>query len=116
MVQKHQIRKFHEDAHYASALFCYEKKMATKYKRCVTLVLFDDKNKVPVGDPGCHFCSLKFLNATNHLLFATGSNDVGQVWFFKWFQTLLIRFLSQGIPPFNVIVFNKYLCNCTSMF
>ena len=40
MVQKCQTRKHHEDAHYASALFCYEKEMAVQFRRlgyiCVT--------------------------------------------------------------------------------
>lgn len=31
MIQKHQLRKYHEDAHYASALFQYQKEMAIKY-------------------------------------------------------------------------------------
>jgi len=43
------MRKFHEDAHFASALFHYEKEMAIKYRRCATFVSLDDKHKVPVG-------------------------------------------------------------------
>ena len=52
MVQKRQMRKFHEDAHYASALFRYEKEMAIKFRRFSTFASLDDKHKVPVGDPG----------------------------------------------------------------
>ena len=50
MVLKRQIRKFHEDAHYASAIFRYEKEMAIKYRRFTTFVSLGDKHKVPVGD------------------------------------------------------------------
>ena len=49
MVQKHQLRKYHEHAHYASALFRYEKEMAIMY---ATFLSLDDKHKVPVGEPG----------------------------------------------------------------
>lgn len=52
MVQKFQMRKFHEDAHYASALFHYKKEMAIKFRRFTTFASLDDKHKVPVGDPG----------------------------------------------------------------
>ena len=52
MVQKRQMRKFHEDAHYVSALFHYEKEMAIKFRRFSTFASLDDKHKVPVGDPG----------------------------------------------------------------
>ena len=52
MVQKRQMRKFHEDAHYASALFRYEKEMAIKFRRFSIFASLDDKHKVPVGDPG----------------------------------------------------------------
>ena len=33
MVQKHQMRKYHEDAHHASALCRYEKEMAVQFRR-----------------------------------------------------------------------------------
>ena len=51
LVQKRQLRKYHEDAHYASALFRYEKEMAIKFRSYATLVSMDDKHKVPVGEP-----------------------------------------------------------------
>ena len=49
MVQKRQMRKFYEDAHYASALFHYEKEMSIKFS---TFASLDDKHKVPIGDQG----------------------------------------------------------------
>ena len=59
MVQKRQMRKFHEDAHYASAIFRYEKEMAIKYRRFTTFVSLNDKHKVPVGDPGYPVASVE---------------------------------------------------------
>ena len=59
MVQKRQVRKFHEDAHCASALFRYEKEMAIKFRRFTTFVSLDDKHKVPVGDPGYPVASVE---------------------------------------------------------
>ena len=59
MVLKRQIRKFHEDAHYASAIFPYEKEMAIKYRRFTTFVSLGDKHKVPVGDPGYPVASVE---------------------------------------------------------
>ena len=53
MVQARQLRKFHEDAHYASALFKYEKPFACKYKDFTTFVCMDDKHACKVGEPKC---------------------------------------------------------------
>ena len=53
MVQARQLRKFHEDAHYASALFKYEKAFACKYKDFTTFVCMDDKHACKVGEPKC---------------------------------------------------------------
>ena len=50
MVQKRQLRKDHNDAHYASALFRYEKEMAIKFRSHATMVSLDDKHKVSVGE------------------------------------------------------------------
>lgn len=59
MVQKRQLRKYHEDAHYASALFRYEKEMAIKYRSHATFLSLDDKHKVPVGEPGYPVASVE---------------------------------------------------------
>ena len=53
------MRKYHEDAHYASAIFRYEKEMAVKYRSCVTFVSLDDKHKVPLGEPGYPVASVE---------------------------------------------------------
>ena len=52
------MRKFHEGARYASALFHYEKVIAFKFRRFTTLASLDDKHKVPVGDPGYRVASI----------------------------------------------------------
>ena len=59
MVQKHQLRKYHEDAHYASALFQYQKEMAIKYRSHATFVSLDDKHNVPVGKQGYPVASVE---------------------------------------------------------
>ena len=59
MVQKRQLRKSHEDVHYASALFRYQKEMAIKYRNNATYVSLDDKHKVPVGEPGYPVASVE---------------------------------------------------------
>ena len=42
MVQARQTRKWHEDAHYCAALFCYLKEYAIMFKAYTTLVFMDD--------------------------------------------------------------------------
>ena len=59
MVQKRQLRKYHEDAHYASALFRYQKEMAIKYRSHATFVSLNDQHKVPVGEPGYPVASVE---------------------------------------------------------
>ena len=59
MVQKRQLRKDHDDAHYASALFRYEKEMAIKFRSHATLVSLDDKHKVSIGEPGYPVASVE---------------------------------------------------------
>ncbi|XP_070571401.1 uncharacterized protein [Ptychodera flava] len=52
MVQQRQLRNQHEDAHYASAIFRYEKEMAIRFRENATFVTMDDKHKIKVGEPG----------------------------------------------------------------
>ena len=52
MVQARQLRSNHPDAHYASALYRYEKEFAIKFKDQATFVSLDDKHTVKVGEPG----------------------------------------------------------------
>lgn len=52
MIQARQFRKSHVDAHYASALFRYEKEFAVRYRDYSTMVSMDDKHTVKVGEPG----------------------------------------------------------------
>lgn len=53
MVQARQFRADHVDAHYASALFRYEKEFSIKFKEHLVFVSMDDKHTVKVGEPNC---------------------------------------------------------------
>src|SRR5581483_7136011 len=52
MVQTRQLRAFHPDVHYASALFRYEKEFAVKFRKITNLIFLDDKYRCKVGEPG----------------------------------------------------------------
>ena len=52
MVQTRQLRAFHPDVHYASALFRYEKEFAAKFREIANLIFLDDKHRCKVGEPG----------------------------------------------------------------
>ena len=60
MIQQRQLRKYHEDAHYVSALFRYQKKMSIKYRNHATFVSLDDKHKVSVGEPEHPVASVEY--------------------------------------------------------
>ncbi|CAB4000609.1 Hypothetical predicted protein [Paramuricea clavata] len=53
MVQARQFRAEHVDAHYASALFRYEKEFSIKFKEHLVFVSMDDKHTIKVGEPNC---------------------------------------------------------------
>ena len=50
-VQARQFRKFHPDAHYASALYRYLRSFAVKYSSFCTFASMDDKHHCKVGEP-----------------------------------------------------------------
>ena len=52
MVQKRQLRKSHEDDHYAAAVFRYLREYAIHCKDYSTMVCIDDKHRLKVGKPG----------------------------------------------------------------
>ena len=52
MIAARQFRKYHVDAHYASAVFRYEKEFCMKFRDIVSLLCEDDKHTVKVGEPG----------------------------------------------------------------
>ena len=52
MVQTRQLRKSHEDSHYAAALFRYQQEMAVKFRQHSAFICLDDKHRVSVGEPG----------------------------------------------------------------
>ena len=51
MVQARELRKFHPDAHYASALFRYLRLFAVRYSSSCTFASLDDKHHCKVGEP-----------------------------------------------------------------
>jgi hypothetical protein len=52
MVQTRQLRAFHPDVHYASALFRYEKEFAVVFRKITNLIFLDNKHRCKVGEPG----------------------------------------------------------------
>jgi hypothetical protein len=59
MVQARQVRAHHADAHYASALFRYEREFALKFRDHVSFMSLDDKHTVKVGEPGYPVASVE---------------------------------------------------------
>jgi len=53
------MRKYHEGAHYASALFHYEKEMAVTFRKFAMFVSLSYKHKVPLGEPGYPVTSIE---------------------------------------------------------
>ena len=51
MVQARQFRKNHEDAHYAAAIFRYQRELAVKFRQLSVFMCMDDKHRVKVGEP-----------------------------------------------------------------
>ncbi len=52
MIQARQLRHDHPDAHYAAAIFRYQRELAIKMRGVAALVCVDDKHQVKVGEPG----------------------------------------------------------------
>ena len=50
-IQRRQLRAFHTDAHWCSALFRYLCEMAVKYREHSLFLSCDDKAKIEVGEP-----------------------------------------------------------------
>ena len=53
MIQARQLRSNHVDAHYASALFRYQKEFSIKFRDHLTFTSLDDKHTMKVGEPQC---------------------------------------------------------------
>lgn len=51
MVQARQFRKEHEDAHYAAAVFRYQRELAVEFQHNSVFVCMDDKHRLKVGEP-----------------------------------------------------------------
>ena len=52
MVAARQFRKEYVDAHYASAVFRYQKEFCVRFREHTTLVCEDDKHTIKIGEPG----------------------------------------------------------------
>lgn len=53
IIQARQLRSNHVDAHYASALFRYQKEFGIKFRDHLTFTSLDDKHTIKVGEPQC---------------------------------------------------------------
>ena len=51
MVQARQFQKDHEDAHYAAAIFRYQREFAVMLRHNSLFVCMDDKHRLKVGEP-----------------------------------------------------------------
>ena len=52
MVQARQFHKMHPDAHYATALFRYQRELTILLRDHGVFVSLDDKHRIKVGEPG----------------------------------------------------------------
>ena len=52
MVQARQFRKSHPDAHYAAALFRYQRELAVCLRDNSVFLSLDNKHRMKVGEPG----------------------------------------------------------------
>ena len=59
LVQRRQWRKHHDDAHYAAAIYRYEREFAVKFHDFTSFVSLDDKHKIKVGEPHCPLAAAK---------------------------------------------------------
>ena len=79
MVQTRQTRMWHENAHYASALFRYLKEMAVKNRDICELVFMDDKHKCKVGEPNAPLAAVErgksVINGTDGKRFSALDHD-----------------------------------------
>ncbi|CAG8652863.1 6684_t:CDS:2, partial [Scutellospora calospora] len=50
-VQTRQLRAYHQDTHYVSALYRYKKEFAVKFRKITNFVFMDDKHRCKVGEP-----------------------------------------------------------------
>ncbi|GBC02254.1 hypothetical protein RclHR1_04520007 [Rhizophagus clarus] len=78
MVQIRQLRAFHPDVHYASALFQYEKEFAVKFRKITNLIFLDDKHRCKVGESGFSVAAIereKKVVVSKDTTFAVADHD-----------------------------------------
>jgi hypothetical protein len=93
MIQTRQLRANHPDAYYASALFCYEKEFAVKFREITNLIFLDDKHRCKVGEPGFPVAAVdrgKKVVVSKDAIFAIADHD----------------FTKMGIVPSVIMVCN----------
>ncbi|GBB99452.1 hypothetical protein RclHR1_35260001 [Rhizophagus clarus] len=78
MIQVRQLDLNHIDSHYASAIFCYLKELAIKFKDHTWLVFLDDKHRCKIGELGHPVAAIergKQVVVTTHETFAISDHD-----------------------------------------
>lgn len=75
MVQTRQFRKTHPDAHYAAALFRYQREFAVQFKDHSVFVSLDDKHRVKVGEPGFPEAAARRVLVQRDTAFEVGDHD-----------------------------------------
>ena len=78
MVQVRQLRKFHPDAHYASALYRYLRSFAVKFSSSCTFASLDDKHHCKVGEPNYPVAAVergKAVLVSLHKTFTVSDHD-----------------------------------------
>ena len=78
MVQARQFRKSHVDAHYAAAVFRYQREMSLLFQGMCVFVCLDDKHRVKIGEPGYPVAAVergKRVMVTQNTSFEVGHHD-----------------------------------------
>ena len=78
MVQARQFRKSHIDAHYAAAIFRYEREMSLLFRDKSVFVSLDDKHRIKIGEPGYPVSAVergKRVMVTQNTSFEVGDHD-----------------------------------------
>ena len=59
MIQQRQFRQEHEDSHYVSAIFKYQREAAIKFQHYSIFLSVDDKHHIKIGEPGFPVASIE---------------------------------------------------------
>lgn len=78
MVQARQFRKSHIDAHYAAAIFQYEREMSILFRGKCVFTCLDDKHRIKIGEPGYPVAAVergKRVMVSRNASFEVGDHD-----------------------------------------